>query len=116
MQFRIRDAVGFEINDKVASELGLLEGFNSWKEDYNISTFNMEIDEKYKLPNFVEPMIYNFEYQRGGEIQSLEGFEWNKTYCWFFSENTKRKGWKPFINRLKKKGIALESARWSELG
>jgi len=116
MQFRVRDAVGFELNEEVAEELGLLEEFQTWKKTYNTTDFSAAMEEKYKLPDYTEPSIYEFKYERGGEIQGLEGFDWDKTYCWFFSDDTKQKGWKPFANRLKKKGIVLESARWSELG
>lgn len=116
MQFRVRDAVGFELNEEIATELGLLDGFNEWKKNYNTSEFACLLEEKYSTPDFVEPRIYKFEYERGGEIQGLEGFEWDKVYCWFFQKETKAKGWKSFANKLKKKGVAFKAARWSELG
>lgn len=118
MQFRARSVVGFELTPEVLEALGAeaKEAFESWKKDYDTDSFAGFLDETFKLPEFTDVYITKFEYERGGEIQGLEGFEWGKTYCYFREDDTKRKGWKPFVTKLKKKGISFEGAQYSELG
>ena len=115
MQFRPKNTVGFEINEEVAEKLDLLEEYKDWKSSLREDSFAAALEEKYSCPHFASPMIWNFQYERGGEIQSLEGFEWNKTYCWFLG-GTDVKGWKKFVNKLKKKDVHLQEASWVQLG
>ena len=115
MQFRPKRAIGFEINDEIAAQLELSEQYENWKTTKDALQFNIGLEEKYGFPEGPEAMIWDFQYERGGEIQGLQGFEWNKTYCWFFG-GTKVKGWKGFENKLKKKGVCFQSGAWSELG
>lgn len=115
MQFRPKTAIGFELNEEVAEKLDLLEEYKEWKSSLRELSFAAGLEEKYAFPNGPDPLIWEFKYERGGEIQSLEGFEWDKTYCWFLGE-TKVKGWKKFVNNLKKKDVHLQEASWVQLG
>ena len=49
MQFRVRDAVGFELNEEISTELGLTEGYNNWKKDFFIYIENDDSFEETEI-------------------------------------------------------------------
>ena len=107
MQFYVRNAVGFEINFSIAEKIGL-------GDDFDRPYFDEALKEKFKIKPHAQ--IQKFVYERGGEVQGLEGFEYGKTYCWFFQDEAKGRGWKKFIKALEDNGISMIEGYWSQLG
>lgn len=117
MQYKPQFALGFEINDEIANQLDLTEEYSEWKSDPGCSFFTNTFVEKYNPPENIDVQIQKFVYEgKGGEVVSLEGFEWGKTYCYFRDVQIKDKGWRPYIKKLTKKApnITFNEASWSE--
>jgi len=118
MEYYPQNALGFELTDELAERMGLLEEFKAWQGDFDETAFMEAFKSKFKPPgDYLDLRIQKFEYERGGYTQGLEGFEYDKTYCYFPSTSRLDKGWRPFIKKLEKiEGLWFQSATWSQLG
>lgn len=118
MEYWPQNAIGFEINDELADKMGLADEFNTWEIDKDETPFMQAFKSKFKPPgDYIDLRIQKFEGERGGYTQGLEGFEYDKTYCYFPGTSEKDKGWRPFIRKLEKiEGLKFQSATWSQLG
>lgn len=116
MQYWPQKAIGFQIDEDIAKELDVEAAFAEWEKEYMEGAFIKAMKEKFKMPDF-DLRIQFFSGERGGEINALEGFEYDKTYVYFPGMSGKEKGWKPFVNRLTKKceNVNVESATWTQL-
>ena len=104
MQYSPQKASGFKIDENVAEELGLLKEYKVWKDDWDYDAFCDAFEEKYESK---PDELKEFEYQRGGYIQSLEGFEYDADYVlWSWSDPP---GELP-------NDLLMEEATWAELG
>jgi hypothetical protein len=104
MYFSPRSANGFKINDEIAQQIGLFEEFRIYADDWDYDPFCFAFKEKY---NTEPDEIKFFEYERGGYIQGLEGFEYDEFYV-LFSDHGDLSGL-PI-------DIEVEYGEWSELG
>lgn len=117
MQYKPRYVLGFEMTKELAEEMELAEDFASWEDNPGMSYFGNTFAEKFKTPDGAEPDMQKFIYEgKGGYVVSLEGFEWDKTYCYFQDVDLKDKGWRPFVKKMQKKfpSISFQHASWSE--
>ncbi len=104
MYFSPRTANGFKIDEGIAEQIGLQEEFGLYLEDYDYDPFCLAFTEKYKA----EPEeIKFFEWERGGYIQGLEGFEYDQYYVIFEGETD--------LSGLPIE-IEVEYGEWAELG
>jgi hypothetical protein len=119
MQYYPEAAIGFQIDENIAQALGISEAFTEWQNDKykDANIIARALQEQFKMPNGFELSAMLFRSERGGEVSGLEGFEYGKTYVYFRDMTGKEKGWKPFLNRLRKKfDVQVEKATWSEFG
>ena len=86
--------------------------------------------DKYEMSYDEEEFFYGFEerygiepykfadttYERGGYVQGLSGFDWDKTYVCFDPAQAGDGRWKKMLNSLAELGIDIEEGTWSELG
>lgn len=117
MQYKPRYVLGFEMTEALAEQMDLAEEFAQWQSNPGMSYFGNTFAEKFKTPNDDEPDMQTFIYEgKGGYVVSLEGFEWDKTYCYFRDVSRNDKGWRPFIRKLEKKypSLRFQEASWSE--
>ena len=114
MQFHPQSNKGFAINSDVAADFGVLEEYLLWEEEYNETPLLETFEEKFG----VEPeTIKYFEYQRDGEVQVLQGFEYDLTYVLFnkHAEKIYPEEWEKFANLLEDHDVDLIEGSWSEL-
>jgi len=103
MQFYPRERVGFELSAENAAALQLTEAFEDPYED-----FSAVFSEKYGCD---EPEVVDTTYERGGYIQGLEGWDWDKEYIAFDPDYIKLE----LETALEEAGIVLEHASYSQL-
>ena len=106
MHYSPQRASGFKIDEEVAEGLGLLKEYKVWKDDWDYDAFCDAFEEKYGAK---PSELKEFEYQRGGYIQGLEGFEYDADYV-LWSE------WGEDPPSELPNDLLLEEATWAELG
>lgn len=117
MHFSPRSAYGFKIDEDTAENLGLRDEFAKWKKDGDESAFADAFRSKFKPPEgYYDIYIREFQYERGGEVQGLSGFDWNQTYVTFDDIRPTAKGWRPFSKKMSSKyDIYFEEGEWTQL-
>jgi hypothetical protein len=112
MRYYPKSAVGFEINNTVAENLGLLEQWEEWDGEQFDSEFGYEFEEKHGV---TPSRVITFEDSRGGEISGLTGFTNGSTYV-LFDEDESGEAWDKLVETLEENDIELEDGSWSQLG
>ena len=114
MQFYPQSKTGFAISESVAEELGLATEYEAWQDDYDYDEFCNAFGEKFGV---APDRITHFEYERGGYVQGLSGFDWNQTYVLFDDYNKNSDNWRPMKEKAEGDfGLIFEHGVWSELG
>jgi hypothetical protein len=111
MRYRPKSAKGIEINEEVASALGLLEQWEEWDGDQYESAFMEEFESLYDV---TPERLVTFNDERGGEISGVEGFVDGVTYL-LFDKNESGEEWDALLALFEEKDIALEEGSWSQL-
>ena len=113
MQVYSQTSKGFPIDTELANELGLLDEYLIWEEEYNTEPFCAAFEEKFG----VAPMdLKRFEYAREGYIKSLTGFDWDETYVIFDEPMEEMAEWDCMVRELEKElDILVEEGSWSEV-
>ena len=115
MQFYPQRKKGFIFNEDVAEELGILNEYQMYQEDYDydplIEAFNQKFGVEPEYPK-------HFKWEKGGYVQGLQGFDWDTEYLLFdtYVEQQYPDEWDKFINSLEEMDIDLIEGSWSELG
>lgn len=118
MYYSPRKAIGFQIDENLAEEMGLLEEFKQWRKDGNEEPFAKGFKAKFKPPGeYLDIYIQEFVAERGGEVQGLHGFDYGTPYVYFPDIKRTEKGWRPFIKKMEGKflGLYFADAEWSQL-
>ena len=113
MQYYPQHYYGFAVDNNVAEKLQLNEAFDNYEMSYDEGAFFDGFEERYG----VEPYKFaDTTYERGGYVQGLSGFDWDKTYVCFDPTQTGDDRWNKMITALEEVGIFVEEGHWSELG
>ena len=103
---------GFAVNGEIAEKLQLNEAYDVYEMSYDEDDFFDGFEERYG----VEPYKFtDTTYQRGGYVQGLIGFDWDKTYVCFSPSQAAGTKWNKMISSLEEIGISVEEGKWSEL-
>tara|TARA_R110000824_G_scaffold142003_7_gene308905 strand:- start:10 stop:351 length:342 start_codon:yes stop_codon:yes gene_type:complete len=104
---------GFAVDGKVAEKLQLNEAYDTYEMSYDEEPFFDGFEAKFG----VEPYKFaDTTYQRGGYVQGLTGFEWDKTYICFMPTQAGDDRWEQMLEVLSTFNISVEEGYWSELG
>ena len=112
MQIRPVRKKGFIFNEDVAEDLGILNEYRMWEEDYDYTPLIEIFNEKFGVePEY--PKRFDRDY-----VQGLQGFDWDVTYLLFDSylEKAYADEWDKFTSNLEEMDIDLIEGSWSELG
>ena len=115
MQFYPMRKKGFIFNEDVAEELGVLQEYQLYQEDYDYDPLKEAFNEKYG----VEPEYpKHFKWEKGGYVQGLQGFDWDVEYLLFDDWVVEQcpEEWDKFINTMEEMDIDVIEGSWSELG
>ena len=115
MQYYPMRKKGFIFNEDVAEQLGLLEEYKLYQEDYDYDPLNEAFNEKFG----VEPEYpKHFEWEKGGYVQGLQGFDWDVEYLLFddWSIEQSADAWDKFTTTMEEMDIEIFEGSWSELG
>ena len=103
---------GFAVDNKVAEKLQLNEAFDTYEMSYDEDDFFDGFQEKFGI----EPYKFaDTTFERGGYVQGLSGFDWDKTYLCFAPSQAAGAKWQKMTQSLEEAGIIVEEGRWSEL-
>ena len=103
---------GFAVDGEIAEKLQLNEAYDTYEMSYDEEPFFEGFEEKFG----VEPYKFaDTTYQRGGYVQGLTGFEWDKIYICFMPTQTGDDRWKQMLETLSSFNISVEEGYWSEL-
>lgn len=116
MHYSPKNAIGFQIDEQVAEEMGLLTEYKLWVDKSDEGPFFKAFSEKFKPPSN-DAQVMTFEEERGGEIQGVSGFSSGATYVYWQDVKRSEKGWRPFIKKMEGKvlGLYFEDGKWSQL-
>ena len=115
MEYYPQRKKGFIFNEDVADQLGILEEYQIYQNDYDydplIEVFNQKFGVEPEYPKY-------FKWEKGGYVQGLQGFDWDTEYLLFdtYVEQQYPDEWDKFINSLEEMDIDLIEGSWSELG
>ena len=113
MQYCPQHYLGFAVDGEVAEKLQLNEAFDAYEMSYDEEDFFDGFEEKYGI----EPYKFaDTTYARGGYVQGLIGFDWDKTYVCFAPSQAGDDKWDKMISALQECGVIVEEGKWSELG
>ena len=115
MQFYPQKSKGFIIDYDLAEQLEILNELLVWEEEWDDTALLEAFGEKFG----VEPeRVRSFEYSRGGEVQGLQGFDYDITYILFdeYTEKSCPEEWDNLISILEEKDIDVIEGSWAELG
>jgi len=80
---------------------------------YDEDAFFDGFEDKYGI----EPYKFtDTTYERGGYVQGLSGFDWDKVYVCFDPTQTGDDKWQKMIDSLNEVDVDIEEGHWSELG
>ena len=113
MQFYPQHFLGFEVNEEVAEQLQLESAFNSYEMSYDEDEFFDQFEDRYGVSPY---QFTDTTYQKGGYVQSLQGFEWDSVYVCFHPASAGDDKWDNMVSKLKKLGIPMQEGKWSQLG
>jgi len=114
MQFYPQSNKGFAINSDVADYFGVLDEYLLWEEEYNETPLLETFEKKFGVgPDRVK----YFEYARHGEVQGLQGFEYDLTYVLFDKQSEKiySEEWDKFTHLLEEYDIDLIEGSCAEI-
>ena len=112
MHYHPQHFFGFALDTDTAEKLELTEAFNVYEMSYEENDFFDQFVEKFGI----EPYKFaDTTYERGGYVQGLTGFEWDKTYICFAPTQTGDDKWKKMLSVLEELDVTVEEGRWSEL-
>jgi hypothetical protein len=111
MRYYPKKAVGVEMNDEVAEDLGLLEQWEEWDGDQYESALMEDFESKYGV---TPERLITFKDERGGEVSGVTGFEDGVTYL-LFDKNESGDEWEALLDILSDKQIDLVKGSWSQL-
>jgi len=114
MEYHSVEKKGFLIDTDLAAELGLLDEYLIWEEEYDSDAFRQAFETKFG----VLPMdLKYFEYMHEGYIQKLSGFDWDATYVIFDDPDSHLADWEKMVRELEQHlDVFVEEGKWSELG
>ena len=104
---------GFAVDDIIADRLQLNEAFDTYEMSYDEDAFFEEFEDKYGIEPF---KFADTTYERGGYVQGLSGFDWDKIYVCFDPTQAGDDKWHMMLSALRDIGIDVKEGRWSELG
>ena len=112
MQYCPQHYFGFAVDNDIAEKLQLNEAFDEQEMSYDEGDFFDGFQDKFG----VEPYKFaDTTYERGGYVQGLTGFDWDKTYVCFAPSQVGGQKWKEMAQTLENLGVALKEGKWSEL-
>tara|TARA_A100001015_G_C15025200_1_gene730104 strand:+ start:2594 stop:2935 length:342 start_codon:yes stop_codon:yes gene_type:complete len=113
MQFYPQHYYGFAVNNDVAERLQLNEAFDEYEMTYDEMPFFESFETKFGI----EPDKFaDTTYEKGGYVQGLSGFDWDRTYICFDPSQASGEKWEKMINALSDVDIDIEEGHWSQLG
>ena len=113
MQYSPQHYFGFVIDNEVAEKLKLDEAFDLYEMSYDDEPFF----EGFRANYGIEPYRFaDTTYQRGGYVQGLTGFEWDKVYLCFAATQAGDVRWDKMVQNLSYSGINVVEGHWAELG
>tara|TARA_B100001250_G_C19777860_1_gene780436 strand:+ start:1387 stop:1728 length:342 start_codon:yes stop_codon:yes gene_type:complete len=113
MQFYPQHYYGFIVNEEIAERLKLNEAYDTYEMSYDEEPFFNEFESKFGI----EPYKFaDTTYERGGYVQGLSGFEWDKTYLCFDPSQVGDDKWEKMLINLSDMGVDVAEGHWSELG
>jgi len=113
MQYYPQHYFGFAVDNNIAEKLQLNEAYDTYEMSYDEDAFFEGFEEKFGI----EPLKFaDTTYERGGYVQGLSGFKWDKTYICFDPTQTGDDRWQKMLDSLREVGIDVEEGHWSELG
>ncbi len=113
MQFYPQHYYGFAVDSDIADRLQLNEAFDTYEMSYDEETFFEQFQEKFGI----EPYKFaDTTYERGGYVQGLSGFDWDKTYVCFDPSQVGDEKWQTMMIALSDAGVDIEEGHWSQLG
>ena len=115
MQFYPQSSAGFVIDHELAEVFGLEDEFLVWESDWDDCDFIEEFEAKYGL---LPDSLKWFEYEHGGYIQGLEGFEYDAAYVLFDEtlEEQDPEKWQQLVELLEEHDVSMDTGTWSEMG
>ena len=113
MQYYPQHYFGFAVDNIIADRLQLNDAFDTYEMSYDEDAFFEEFEDKYGIEPF---KFADTTYERGGYVQGLSGFDWDKIYVCFDPTQTGDDKWQMMLSALRDIGIDVEEGRWSELG
>ena len=113
MQYYPQHFFGFAVDGSVAEKLQLNEAYDTYEMSYDEEGFFSGFEDKFGI----EPYKFaDTTYERGGYVQGLSGFEYDKTYVCFDPTQAGGSKWPQMLEALEELDIVVEEGRWSELG
>ena len=113
MQYYPQHYYGFAVDGEVAEKLQLNEAYDTYEMSYDEEGFFEGFEKKFGI----EPYKFaDTTYERGGYVQGLSGFDYDKTYLCFAPSQTGGDKWAQMLETLEELDITIEEGRWSELG
>jgi hypothetical protein len=112
MQYYPQHFFGFSIDGQTAAKLQLTEAFDTYEMSYEEDGFFEGFEEKFGIDPY---QFADTTYERGGYVQGLTGFDWDRTYVCFHPTTTGGEKWKKMVAALQELSIDIEEGRWSQL-
>jgi len=113
MQYFPQHYYGFAIDSETAEKLKLTDAFDKYEMSYDEDDFFYEFEEKFGI----EPYKFaDTTFERGGYVQGLSGFDWDRVYVCFDPTQAGDDKWNKMLSSLAEVDIDVEEGRWSELG
>lgn len=115
MEYYPQSKKGFVINEEVAEQLGVLEEYLIWENDYDEEILLERFEE---LHNVLPDRLRSFEWRKGGYVQGLQGFEYDVPYLVFCDDVAEdyKEDWEKLSALLEENDIEVVDGFWSELG
>tara|TARA_R110000824_G_scaffold67912_4_gene175894 strand:+ start:2519 stop:2860 length:342 start_codon:yes stop_codon:yes gene_type:complete len=113
MQYYPQHFFGFVIDNQTAEKLQLTEVYETYEMSYDEEGFFERFEERFGIDPY---KLADTTYERGGYVQSLSGFDWDKTYVCFHPASTGDDKWQKMVSALQELGIPVEEGKWSQLG
>tara|TARA_Y100000593_G_scaffold93760_1_gene189921 strand:- start:30 stop:371 length:342 start_codon:yes stop_codon:yes gene_type:complete len=113
MQYYPQHYYGFAVDGDVAEKLQLNEAYDTYEMSYDEEGFFEGFEKKFGI----EPYKFaDTTYERGGYVQGLSGFDYDKTYLCFAPSQARGDKWAQMLETLEDLDITIEEGHWSELG
>jgi len=113
LQYYPQHYFGFAVDNSVAEKLQLTEAFDSYEMSYDEDGFFDQFEEKFGVGPY---KFTDTTYDRGGYVQGLSGFDWDKIYVCFDPTQVGDDRWEKMLTTLKDVDILIQEGHWSELG